>query len=77
MNDMIYKLRLGAIHSTEFSAEFNKLGIPFENTPGDEQIAFFRKILDCVRKTASAEMRAAYKGGFKDCVSMYRKTGLI
>jgi len=64
--DMIYNLRVGDIHAAKFSDEFNKLCIPFENSLSEEQIDVFHKILDCVSDTAAAEMRAAYKAGFKD-----------
>ncbi len=66
MIDMIYNLRQGDIHAAEFSDEFNKLCIPFEDSLSEEQIEVFHKILDCVSDTAAAEMRAAYKVGFKD-----------
>ena len=66
MIDMIYNLRVGDIHAAEFSDEFNKLCIPFEDSLSEEQIEVFHKILDCVSDTAAAEMRAAYKVGFKD-----------
>ena len=74
MIDMIYNLRVGDIHSAEFSDEFNKLCIPFENSLSEEQIDVFHKILDCVSDTAAAEMRAAYKVGFKDGATMMQKT---
>ncbi len=32
MIDMIYNLRVGDIHAAEFSDEFNKLCIPFEDS---------------------------------------------
>ena len=73
MIDMIYNLRLGDIHTTEFSDEFNKLCIPFENTLSEEQIDVFHKILDCVSDTIVAEMRAAYKVGFKDGATMMQE----
>lgn len=72
MIDMIYNLRVGDIHSDEFSDEFNKLYIPFENSLNEEQIDVFHKILDCVSDTAADEMRAAYKVGFKDGVALMR-----
>ena len=55
---------MGDIHAAEFSDEFNKLCIPFENSLSEEQIDVFHKILDCVSDTAADEMRAAYKVGF-------------
>ena len=39
----------------------------------EEQIDVFHKILDCVSDTAVAEMRAAYKVGFKDGVALIRE----
>ena len=66
MIDAMYNYRQGDIHSDEFSDDFNKLCIPFENSLNEEQIKVFHKILDCVSDTAAAEMRAAYKVGFKD-----------
>lgn len=72
MIDMIYNLRVGDIHAAEFSDEFNKLCIPFEESLSEEQIEVFHKILDCVSDTA-AEMRTAYKVGFKDGVALMRE----
>ncbi len=72
MIDMIYNLRVGDIHTAEFSDEFNKLCIPFENSLSEAQIEVFHKILDGVSDTASAEMRAAYKVGFKDGVALIK-----
>ena len=66
MIDAMYNYRQGEIHSAEFSDEFNKLCIPFENSLSEEQIDIFHQILDCVSETTAAEMRAAYKVGFKD-----------
>jgi hypothetical protein len=73
MIDMFYNLRVGDIHATEFSDEFNKLCIPFENSLSEEQINVFHQILDCVSDTAAAEMRAVYKDGFKDGVAMMKE----
>ena len=73
MIDIIYNLRVGDIHSAEFSDEFNKFCIPFEDSLGYEQIDVFHKILDCVSDTSAAEMRAAYKVGFKDSVALMRE----
>lgn len=73
MIDMIYNLRVGYIHAAEFSDEFNKLCIPFENSLNEEQIEVFHKILDCVSDTSAAEMRAAYKVGFKDGAAMIQE----
>ena len=73
MIDMIYNLRVGDIHAAEFSDQFNKLCIPFENSLNEEQIEVFHKILDCVSDTSAAEMRAAYKVGFKDGAAMIQE----
>ncbi|MBR1862683.1 MAG: hypothetical protein IJ806_01165 [Ruminococcus sp.] len=73
MIDAMYNYRQGDIHSAEFSDEFNKLCIPFENSLNEEQIDMFYKILDCVSDTAAAEMRAAYKVGFRDGVALMRE----
>ena len=69
MIDALYNYRQGDIHS----AEFNKLCIPFENSLSEEQIDVFHKILDCVSETAAAEMRSAYKIGFKDGANMMQE----
>ena len=70
MIDALYNYRQGDIHSAEFSDEFNKLCVPFEDSLSEEQTDVFHKILDCVSDTAAAEMRAAYKVGFKDGAKM-------
>ncbi|ADU23391.1 DUF6809 family protein [Ruminococcus albus] len=70
MIDMIYNLRVGDIHAAEFSDEFNALCIPFEESLTEAQLTTFHKLLDCVSDTAAAEMRAAYKVGFKDGVAL-------
>ena len=70
MIHMIYNLRVGNIHSAEFSDEFNKLCIPFEDSLSEEQIDVFRKLLDCVSDTAAMDMRAAYNVGFNDGVAL-------
>ena len=73
MIDVMYNYRVGDIHAAEFSDEFNKLCIPFENSLSEEQIDVFHRILDCVSDTAAAEMRAAYKLGFKDGATMMKE----
>ena len=73
MIDALYNYRQGDIHSAEFSDEFNKLCIPFEDSLSEEQIDVFHKILDCVSETAAAEMRAAYKVGFKDGIALMKE----
>ena len=73
MIDAMYNYRQGEIHSAEFSDEFNALCIPFEDSLSEEQIGVFHKIQDCVSETAAAEMRAAYRIGFKDGVAFMRE----
>lgn len=73
MIDMIYNLRAGDIHAAEFSDEFNALCIPFEESLSEEQIDIFHRIHDCVSETAAAEMRDAYKVGFKDGVALMKE----
>ena len=73
MIDAMYNYRQGEIHSAEFSDEFNALCIPFENSLNEEQIDMFHKLLDCVSDTSAAAMRAAYKVGFKDGVTMMQE----
>lgn len=73
MIDVIYNYRQRDIHSAEFSDEFNKLCIPFEESLSEEQIDVFHRILDCVSDTATAEMRTAYKVGFKDGANMMQE----
>ena len=73
MIDMIYNLSVGDIHAAEFSDEFNKLCIPFENSLSEEQIDVFHKILDCVSDTAAAYRKGAYKVGFRDGVALMRE----
>ena len=69
----IHDYRQGDIQSAEFSDEWGKLCIPFKNSLSDEQIDVFHKLLDCVSDTAAAEMRAAYKLGFKDGATMMQE----
>ena len=46
MIDAMYNYRQGEIHYAEFSDEFNKLCISFENSLNEEQIDVFHKLLD-------------------------------
>ena len=73
MIDALYNYRQGDIHSAEFSDEFNKLCIPFENSLSEEQIDVFHKILDCASETAAADMRVAYKVGLKDGAALMKE----
>ena len=47
--------------------------IPFEESLSEAQLTTFHKLLDCVSDTAAAEMRAAYKVGFKDGATMMQE----
>ena len=73
MIDALYNYRQGDIHSAEFSDEFDALCIPFEESLTEEQIIMFHKLCDLQSETAAAEMRAAYKVGFKDGVTLMRE----
>ena len=73
MIDEKYNYRQGEIHSAEFSDEFNKLCIPFEESLSEKQIYVFHKSLDCVSETAAAGMRTAYNVGFKDGVTLMKE----
>lgn len=73
MIDALYNYCQGDIQSAEFSDEFSALCIPFEESLTEAQLTTFRKLLDCVSETAAAEMRAAYKVGFKDGVALMRE----
>ena len=73
MIDALYNYRQGDIHSAEFSDEFNKLCIPFEESLTEAQLTTFHKLCDLQSETAAAEMRAAYKAGFKDGVTLMRE----
>ena len=73
MIDALYNYRQGDIHSAEFSDEFNVLCIPFEESLTEAQLTTFHKLLDCVSETAAAEMRVAYKLGFKDGADMIKE----
>ena len=73
MIDALYNYRQGDIHAAEFSDKFNKLCIPFEESLTEAQLTTFHKLLDCVSNTAAAEMRAAYKVGFKDGATLVKE----
>ena len=73
MIDAMLGYRQGKIHSAEFSDDFNKLCIPFENSLSEEQIDVFHRILDCVSETAADEIRSAYKVGFMDGATMMQE----
>ena len=73
MIDALYNYRQGDIHAAEFSDEFNKLCIPFEESLTEAQLTTLHKLLVCESDTAAAEMRAAYKVGFKDGATMIQE----
>lgn len=66
MIDEIYNYRQGNLPTIEFTAEWSKLCIPFEESLTEEQLITFHKLLDIQSTTSADEMRAAYKAGFKD-----------
>ena len=72
MIDEIYNSRQGAIKTYHFSDEWEQTAIPFEESLTEEQIIMFHKLCDLQNETAAAEMRAAYKAGFKDGTAMMR-----
>ncbi len=73
MIDTIYNYRQGDLHSAEFSDEFNKICISFEESLTEAQLTTFHKLLDIVSEITAAEMRVAYKAGFKDSVALMRE----
>lgn len=73
MIDEIYNSRQGAIKTYHFSNEWEHTVIPFEELLTEEQIIMFHKLCDLQSETATAEMRAAYKAGFKDGVTLMRE----
>ena len=70
MIDEIYNSRQGAIKTYQFSDAWEQTAIPFEESLTEEQIIMFHKLCDLQSETAAAEMRAAYKAGFKDGVKL-------
>ena len=70
MIDMIYNVRIGAIKTCHSSDEWEKTAIQFEESLTEEQETIFHKLCDLQSETAAAEMRAAYKVGFKDGVAL-------
>ena len=72
MFDMIYNCRQGELPTAEASEEWNTLCTRLEDTLNDEQIDMLHKLLDCMSDTAGFEMRAAYKAGFNDGVTLIK-----
>ena len=73
MIDEIYNSRIGAIKTDHFSDEWEQTAIPFEESLTEEQTILYHKLCDVQSDTAAAEMRAAYKAGFKDGVTLMRE----
>ena len=66
MMDEIYNYRQSNLPTIEFSVEWSKLCIPFEESLTEEQLITFHKLLDIQSETSADEARTAYKAGFKD-----------
>lgn len=66
MIDEIYNYRQSIMPTVEFSVEWSKLCIPFEESLTEEQLIIFHKLLDIQSATSADEARTAYKAGFKD-----------
>ena len=73
MIDEIYNSRIGAIKTCHSSDEWEKTAIAFEKSLTEEQTILYHKLCDMQSDTAAAEMRAAYKAGFKDGVTLMRE----
>ena len=73
MIDEIYNSRIGAIKTDHLSDEWEQAAIPFEESLTEEQTILYHKLCDLQSETAAAEMRAAYKAGFKDGVTLLRE----
>lgn len=73
MIDKIYNYRHGELPTAEASEEWIDLSTRLESTLNEEQIEMLHKLLDCVSDTAAAEMRAAYKAGFKDGAALIKE----
>lgn len=73
MIDEIYNCRVGAIKTYHFSDEWEKTAITFEESLTEEQQGIFHKLCDLQSETAADEMRASYKAGFKDGVTLMKE----
>lgn len=73
MIDEIYNSRIGAIKTYKTSDEWEKLAIQFEKSLTEEQTIIFHNLCDLQSETAADEMRAAYKAGFKDGISLMKE----
>lgn len=70
MIDEIYNYRQSNMPTMEFSVEWSKLCIPFEESLTEEQLITFHKLLDIQSTSSADEARTAYKAGFKDGVKI-------
>ena len=73
MIDEIYNSRIGAIKTCRTSDEWEQTAIEFEESLTEEQTIIFHKLCDLQSETATYEMRAAYKLGFKDGVALMKE----
>ena len=73
MIDEIYNCRVGAIKTYHFSDEWEKTAITFEESLTEEQQDIFHKLCDLQSETVADEMRAAYKAGFRDGVTLMKE----
>ncbi|MDE5556130.1 MAG: hypothetical protein K2J32_00345 [Ruminococcus sp.] len=70
MIDEIYNYRQSNMPAVEFSDEWSKLCIPFEESLTEEQLITFHKLLEIQIATSADEIKAVYKAGFKDGVTL-------
>lgn len=73
MIDEIYNYRQSNMPTVEFSAEWSKLCIPFEESLTEEQLTMFHMLCDLQSETAADDARTAYKAGFKDGVTLMQE----
>ena len=70
MIDKIYSYRQGNLLNVPMSEEWETLCIKFEEMLTGEQLITFHKLLDIQIATSADEMKAIYKAGFKDGVTL-------
>ncbi len=73
MIDEIYNSRIGTIKTSPSSDEWEKTAIDFEDSLTEKQAIVFHKLCDLQSETAADEMRAAYKAGFRDGVTLMKE----
>lgn len=73
MIDEIYNSQLSEIKTVHTSDEWEKTVIIFEKSLNEEQESIFHKLCDLQSETTADEMRAAYKAGFKDGVTLMKE----